>query len=310
MCPSKINLFLRVERRRPDGFHDLASLFQVVSWGDDMEFEPLGSSAGADVLTCNMLDVPTDSSNLAIKALDLFRRKTGSRERYRVGLRKRVPHGAGLGGGSGNAATALWAANQLAGRPAADDDLLAWSGEIGSDISVFFGSGCSYCTGRGEVVQDVRPVPLSTNTPLLLVKPPAGLPTPAVFKRLDLERCSREDPLRLLQGLQGLRRASAALCVNDLQAPAFQLLEELAEIKGRLEGSGAFDAVFMSGSGSTVVGVGSDAVPDSIAAWRQDLFLAPARPVLREEGAWYAAPAPELLRELGVSAVAQPVGGI
>lgn len=69
----------------------------------------------------------------------------------------------------------------------------------------------------------MRPVPLSTNTPLLLVKPPAGLPTPAVFKRLDLERCSREDPLRLLQGLQGLRRASAALCVNDLQAPAFQL---------------------------------------------------------------------------------------
>ncbi len=67
MCPSKINLFLRVERRRPDGFHDLASLFQVVSWGDDMEFEPLGSSAGADVLTCNMPDVPTDSSNLAIK---------------------------------------------------------------------------------------------------------------------------------------------------------------------------------------------------------------------------------------------------
>ena len=70
-----------------------------------------------------------------------------------------MPHGAGLGGGSGNAATALWAANELSGRPAGREDLAAWAGEIGSDISVFFGSGASYCLGRGEVVQDVTPAP-------------------------------------------------------------------------------------------------------------------------------------------------------
>ncbi len=74
---------------------------------------------------------------------------------------KRVPAGAGLGGGSGNAATALWAANELAGRPASEADLLEWSGEIGSDISVFFSTGAAYCTGRGEIVRnEAPPLPL------------------------------------------------------------------------------------------------------------------------------------------------------
>lgn len=90
----------------------------------------------------------TDPQNPSLQAFNLFRAKTGDARRYRVRLDKRVPHGAGLGGGSGNAATALWAANELAGRPAADADLLAWGGDIGSDISVFFSSGCAYCTGR------------------------------------------------------------------------------------------------------------------------------------------------------------------
>lgn len=91
---------------------------------------------------------PQNPSLPSLQAFNLFRAKTGDARRYRVRLDKRVPHGAGLGGGSGNAATALWAANELAGRPAADADLLTWGGDIGSDISVFFSSGCAYCTGR------------------------------------------------------------------------------------------------------------------------------------------------------------------
>ena len=152
-CPAppiaaQINLFLRVMRRRPDGYHDLASLFHVIDLGDDMRFEELPAGAGADELACNMPGVPTDASNLVIKALDLFRRHTSVSKRFRVDLRKRVPHGAGMGGGSGNAATALWAANALSGRPASDAQLLEWAGEIGSDISVFFSRGAAYCTGR------------------------------------------------------------------------------------------------------------------------------------------------------------------
>lgn len=121
------------------------------------------------------------------QALNLFRRKTGRTQRFRVSLHKRVPHGAGLGGGSANAATALWAANELTGRPASNEELLDWSGEIGSDISVFFSGGAAYCTGRGEVVEDVPP-PLPLDSRMLLVKPPVGLSTPEIFKALDLGR--------------------------------------------------------------------------------------------------------------------------
>jgi 4-diphosphocytidyl-2-C-methyl-D-erythritol kinase len=146
--PAKINIFLRIVRRREDGFHDLASLFHVIDLGDDMTFSLLPAGSTSDQLTCNFPDVPTDESNLVIKALNLFRRKTGATEHFNVDLFKRVPHGAGMGGGSGNAATTLWAANEMCGRPATAEQLLEWSGEIGSDISVFFSSGAAYCTGR------------------------------------------------------------------------------------------------------------------------------------------------------------------
>jgi len=154
------------------------------------------------------------------QALNLFRSHTGATQRFRVDLRKVVPHGAGLGGGSGNAATALWAANELCGRPATAAQLQAWSGAIGSDISVFFSLGAAYCTGRGEVVEDVAP-PLPLDTPLLLVKPPVGLSTPEIFGALDLGRRSTADPLELLAALAAGGALTPELTVNDLEQPAF-----------------------------------------------------------------------------------------
>lgn len=188
--PSKINLFLRIVRRREDGFHDLASLFHVIDLGDDMKFAK-SSSPNRDTLVCSDDTIPLDGSNLVIKALDLFRAKTGVEQYFWVELVKKVPHGAGLGGGSGNAATALWAANELCGRPATEEQLLEWSGDIGSDISVFFSAGAAYCTGRGEIVEDVEP-PLPLTTPILLVKPNVGLSTPQIFKALDLDGGDRD----------------------------------------------------------------------------------------------------------------------
>ena len=159
--PSKINLFLRIMGRRPDGFHDLASLFHVIDLGDRMEMAPIEGKS--DRLTCNIADIPTDDSNLVIKALNLYRSKTDIQQHFDIDLQKTVPHGAGLGGGSANAATTLWAANEICGnvalrqhrnrvtplvlQVASNQDLLDWSGEIGSDISVFFSEGAAYCTG-------------------------------------------------------------------------------------------------------------------------------------------------------------------
>lgn len=205
--------------------------------------------------------------------------------RFSVKLEKTVPHGAGLGGGSGNAATTLWAANELSGRPASNNDLLEWAGEIGSDISVFFSNGAAYCTGRGEIVEDVDP-PVDLSTPFLLVKPPIGLSTPQIFKALDLERRSETDPLELLSGMQQAGKVLPELCVNDLEQPAFDTLPALLELKQRLHATGQYESVFMTGSGSTIVCVGSDAVPEFVS---QDpsLFVSQARLMTRQSGQWY-----------------------
>jgi hypothetical protein len=121
--PSKINLFLRIIRKREDGFHDLASLFQAVGFGDTLELTKLEEGADQDDFTCNMKGVPTNMSNLVLRALELMREKTGVSQYFKAKLIKQVPAQAGLGGGSANAATAMWGANQLMGNPASLEDV-------------------------------------------------------------------------------------------------------------------------------------------------------------------------------------------
>ena len=121
--PCKINLFLQIIGKRPDGFHDLASLFQAVGFGDTLNLSLTQKNDG-DVFSCNMEGVPTDSSNLVLRALELMREKTKRNDVYfNADLFKRVPAQAGLGGGSANAATAMWGANELMGRPATLDQV-------------------------------------------------------------------------------------------------------------------------------------------------------------------------------------------
>ncbi|CAJ1327594.1 unnamed protein product [Effrenium voratum] len=120
--PAKVNLFLRIIRRRPDGYHDLASLFQTVAFGDTLEIEALPEGAEKDELECNLPGVPVDDSNLVIRALKLFRKKSGFRTFFRVNLEKEIPAQAGMGGGSSNAATAFFGANLLCGMKASPED--------------------------------------------------------------------------------------------------------------------------------------------------------------------------------------------
>lgn len=115
--PCKINLFLRILRKREDGYHDLASLFQAIGFGDNLELTPI-NDVKADEFTCNMEGVPTDSTNLVLRAIQLMRDKTGVEQYFFTNLIKECPAQAGLGGGSANAATAMWGVNELMGRPA------------------------------------------------------------------------------------------------------------------------------------------------------------------------------------------------
>ncbi|ONI14216.1 hypothetical protein PRUPE_4G269400 [Prunus persica] len=161
----------------------LFSPCKVISLGDVIKFS-LSPSKAQDRLSTNVPGVPLDDRNLIIKALNLYRKKTGSNNFFWIHLDKKVPTGAGLGGGSSNAATALWAANQFNGFLATEKELQEWSSEIGSDVPFFFSQGAAYCTGRGEVVQNVPP-PLPLDLPMVLIKPQQACSTAEVYKNLQ-----------------------------------------------------------------------------------------------------------------------------
>mmetsp|Transcript_26616 Transcript_26616/g.58452 ORF Transcript_26616/g.58452 Transcript_26616/m.58452 type:complete len:408 (+) Transcript_26616:57-1280(+) len=257
--PAKINLFLRIVRRRPDGYHDLASLFQAVAFGDTLELELLPESAESDLLECNLPGVPVDESNLVIRAFNLFRKMSGVQRFFRAQLRKRIPAQAGMGGGSSNAAAAFFGANELCGRPGSPEDLIRWTEDpvIGSDATFFLSEGTAYCTGRGEIITPVAPLPVPKDLAVVLVKPRTGLSTPKVFKALDISAVSPLDPEDLLQKFQTEGVAHKDF-VNDLEPPAFEVCPELGELKDFLsDPKWGFQAVMMSGSGTTIFGIGA-----------------------------------------------------
>lgn len=150
---------------------DLASLFQAVGLNDGMKFSKLPHGSLNDELICSDGSLAVDKSNLVLKALDLMRLKTGIKEYFRIYLDKRVPIQAGLGGGSGNAATAMYAFNSLCNNPASLEQMRLWSGDIGSDITFFLSTGTAYCTGRGEIVSSMEPLHNSEDVDVHIYKP-------------------------------------------------------------------------------------------------------------------------------------------
>ena len=248
LSPAKINLFLRVLGKRPDGYHELASLFQAVDLCDTLEC----SLAQEDKLTCISSNIPLDSTNLILKAANLYRRKTGLTCGLRVHLDKKIPVQGGLGGGSSNAATALWALNTLNNNLVQTKDLIAWSAEIGSDISFFFSTGTAYCTGKGEQVQNQPPL---VDKQFWIIKPPHGTSTPQVYKCLDLKTLHYRDPLIALESFQ----TTDPHYFNDLEEAAYNVMPNLRDIKNELQ-AGGFQAV-LSGSGSSFFCVGEGKVP-------------------------------------------------
>ncbi len=253
--PAKINLFLKVVGRRPDGFHELASLFQTIDLKDTLHF----ALAGADEMTSTCKWIPRGPENLIFKAAELFRKKTGKMFGLHVHLVKRIPQQAGLGGGSSNAATTLWGINKLLGCPIALADLIDWSKELGSDVPFFFTQGTAYCTGRGEILRPLEPLPKQK---VWIIKPDRGLSTPEVYGCLKVHDLPLRDPESTLENiLKGKME-----CFNDLEMPAFSIFPELSSMKRLLqEGS---SLVSMTGSGSALFCLGGPA-PHKIPHTRQ-----------------------------------------
>mmetsp|Transcript_2131 Transcript_2131/g.5009 ORF Transcript_2131/g.5009 Transcript_2131/m.5009 type:complete len:363 (-) Transcript_2131:168-1256(-) len=296
--PAKTNLFLRITRKRDDGFHELASVFQALGLGDTLSFETLEQSAIKDVLTCNVADVPLDGRNLIIKAFELFRERAGVKTFFKCHIDKQTPMEGGMGGGSSNCATALWAANKLSGSPVTDQTLIEWGGELGSDVSFFLSDGTAYCTGRGEIVESISPPLKTPKGSFWILKPTEGCSTPAVYKALGLspgQELPGPDPVALRDQLiaGGL---SADVCINDLEPPAQQVLPKLVGIKEALQSNG-FHTVLLSGSGATTFCLSEDVNADPKAAlesagmWEESMWVAgPLSFVSREGDAWYNTP--------------------
>lgn len=150
--PCKVNLMLAVTGVRPDGFHNLISLVAPVKFGDDLTVSTLPDSADKDTIECNVDTIPLDSSNLVIKAADLFRKAADTNVHFAFSLKKRVPAGAGLGGGSSNGATALAAINELCSQRLSDGILEDLAAQLGSDCPLFLTGTPVVMRGRGEIV--------------------------------------------------------------------------------------------------------------------------------------------------------------
>lgn len=256
-APAKINLGLEVLRRRPDGYHDINTLFAAIDLFDRITLRPRKDSA----ILCTVPSHPrleTDPANLCVRAANLLRERAGRDvEGLDIRLEKHIPIGAGLGGGSSDAAAVLRGAARLWGM-----DLQAKSGEwtelasrLGSDVPFFLLGGMALGTSRGEVL---APVDLSLPFHLLLLLPGIHVATPWAYKSVGRtgERPASDLIASLRNGIADPSMLRGSL-VNDFEAPVFAAHPLLGELKERLYRAGALYAS-MSGSGSTLFGLFHD----------------------------------------------------
>jgi 4-diphosphocytidyl-2-C-methyl-D-erythritol kinase len=259
LSPCKVNLLLNILGRRADGFHELETLMQPVGLTDVLSFEP--GSKGIQ-LTCSNPHLPTDQGNLVHRAATGFFQAARIEAGMGIHLEKRIPMAAGLGGGSGNAATTLLALNELFGQPLAPDALSQLAATLGSDVPFFLQSKPALATGRGERVEPLAPFAALRGVTLLLIHPGFGIATPWAYRELARfpaalnGRPGRARELVSLLQSGDLRSAGAAF-YNSLEAPALDKYPILAMYQEFLREHGAA-ATLMSGSGSTTFALFGD----------------------------------------------------
>jgi 4-diphosphocytidyl-2-C-methyl-D-erythritol kinase len=244
----KINLDLRVLGKRPDGFHELRTIFQTISLADtiDIAFTPGGKTS---VEVEDGLGIP---DNLAARAARVALEAMGITGRVEMRIRKRIPMGAGLGGGSSDAAAVLLALPVLAGREVELPELCALAEQLGSDVPFFLLGGRAVGIGRGS---ELFPLPDEPAAAGLLVVPAVHVSTVEAYRRLSprLTSESQQNKIFSFQS-QTWRRGGREPACNDFEAVVFRQHRSLARLKKRLIGSGASVAM-MTGSGSGVFGL-------------------------------------------------------
>ena len=245
-CFAKINLQLHVGRRRSDGFHELATIFQSIDLHDSLELRPGGSGVR---MRCDPPGLPCDESNLVVRAARAFERLSGKRLDLELALHKRIPVAAGLGGGSSDAAATLRALDLLCRDPLGSDVLAGAAAELGSDVPYFLVGGTALGRGRGEVLTPLEPPPPMH---ILLLAPPLQISSAEAYEHFDLTiGPDISDSTHRLS--TGEDPSPNAPWYNDLEGSVFATHPELASLKHALLEAGAVDAV-MSGSGPVIAG--------------------------------------------------------
>ncbi len=262
-APAKINLGLHVLRKRSDGYHDLETVLLRIGWADRLTARP----AERLTLTCSDPALPTDERNLCMQAARRLAEAFGVAQGAALHLDKRVPYGAGLGGGSSDAAATLRLLVELWGLDASEASLHHLAAELGSDVPFFLGPAAAFATGRGERLTPLRDprtgAPYRLPFALVVVAPPVHVSTAEAYALVHPNATARPD-LRALVASNDLARWRAEL-VNDFEAPVFAAHPALRRLKERLVEAGAGYAS-LSGSGAAVFGVFEDAARAAEAA--------------------------------------------
>lgn len=254
--PCKVNLLLNILRKRLDGFHELETVMHPINVCDHLSFERGGTLVQ---LTCSNPALPTDANNLVHRAATAFLEAANIRDGVRIHLEKEIPLAAGLGGGSGNAATTLRGLNDLFGKPLPPEKLRQLAAALGSDVPFFLQNKPALATGRGEHVEALDFFPALRGTAFVLVHPGFGIATAWAYQQLGRfpsalnGKAGRATGLISLLQLADLKAAGAEF-YNSLEAPALEKFPVLALYQEFFRENGAL-ATLMSGSGSTTFAV-------------------------------------------------------
>lgn len=255
-CPAKINLSLDVIGRRDDGYHRLETVMHTV---DPCDILTVSYKAQANTVISVSSDsalIPSDGSNLCAKAAELFLLKTGLCAKVEIHIKKTIPVGAGLGGGSSDAAGTLLALNKLSGKQLSAEALSAIAKDIGADVPFFIHGGCMLAEGIGEILS---PLPRLCGVSILIAKPDFGISTPYAYRKLDLSGEARHpDTKSVIKALnEGKLSLLAQSAENVFELPIATEFPEILRYKSLMLSHGALYSL-MSGSGSSVFGIFND----------------------------------------------------
>ena len=255
-APAKVNVCLLVGGKRADGYHDVATVMAPLALADALTID-VGEGGRGVRVSCDGDGVPRGNRNIAGQAATAFLAATGAKAEVAVHIEKNVPVGAGLGGGSSDAAATLTALNERFGRPLGRDALWALARRLGSDVPFFLDGGWGFATGRGEFVTPVRG---PAGVPLLVAAPRRRVPTARVYGELDAgDYAPNVDAAwRVLAALDGPAAAWWAAGENSLARPAARAFRFLAELERALADLGYGNAR-LTGSGGAFVAPAGDA---------------------------------------------------